>query len=132
MIVLNDLPYKTDKAFNALRMADTAVSVGARVSIFLLGDSVYLARKDQAPPEGSPNLEDMTLNLLEKGVEFKLCTTCVNSRGFEPKDDEVSSCFLGAKANGGLAPADIITGAQMSTMVELVNLVDTREKIVSF
>ncbi|MDP1809676.1 MAG: DsrE family protein [Actinomycetota bacterium] len=132
LIVLNELPYKTDKAYNALRMAGVAADNGTKVVVFLMGDSIYVARKDHSPPENFPNLEEMVIELMNKGVKFKLCTTCVNARGFEPKEGEVSSCFIGSKADGGLTPGDLIYGSEMSTMVDFVILVDVSEKVISF
>lgn len=132
LIVLNDPPYKTDKAYNALRMAGVAADNGTKVVVFLMGDSIYVVRKDQRPSEGFPNLEEMVVELMNKGVTFKLCTTCVNARGFEPKEGEVSSCFVGSKAGGGLTPGDLIYGSEMSSMVEFVILVDVGEKVISF
>ena len=132
LIVLNDLPYKSDKAYNALRLAGTAADNGTQVTVFLMGDSVYTVRKDQRPVEGLPNLEDMVVELVGRGVKFKLCSTCVNARGFEPTEGEVSSCFTGSNAGGGLTAGDLITGSQMSTMVDFVILVDVSEKVVSF
>ena len=132
LIVLNDPPYKNDKAYNALRMAGTAADNGVKVVVFLMGDSVYVARKDHSPPENLPNLEEMVVELMSKGVKFKLCTTCVNARGFEPKEGEVSSCFIGSRGDGGLTPGDLIDGTGMSTMVEFVALVDVSEKVISF
>lgn len=131
LIVLNDMPYKTDKAYNALRAAGVAVKKGAKVVIFLMGDSVYVARKGQEPPEDLPNLEKMVVDLTERGVDFQLCTTCVNARGFEPEEGEVSSCFVGSK-KGSMAPTDLISGANMSTMVKFVDSVAESEKVISF
>jgi uncharacterized protein involved in oxidation of intracellular sulfur len=126
------MPYRTDKAYNALRLADTASSKDVKVVVFLMGDAVYVARKHQQPPSNLPNLEQMVTNLISKGVEFKLCTTCVNARGFEPKEGEIASCFLGTKKEGSLSPADLVSGSQMSSMVELTNLIANSDKIVSF
>ncbi|TET54093.1 MAG: hypothetical protein E3J54_02835, partial [Actinobacteria bacterium] len=124
-------PYKTDKAYNALRTADVAAKNGTKVVVFLMGDSVYAARKNQKPPPDFPNLENMVVDLIEKSVDFKLCTTCVNSRGFEPKEGEVSSCFFGSKKDG-LTPPDLIEGINMSTMPAFINLVSESEKVISF
>lgn len=79
-----------------------------------------------------PNLENMAIELVGKGVRFKLCTTCVNARGFEPAEGEISSCFLGSKTGGGLTASDLVAGSQMSTMADFVVLVDVSEKVVSF
>ncbi len=131
LISLNDLPYKTDKAYNALRAAGVAQKNGTKVVIFLMGDSIYVARKNQQPPPDFPNLENMVVDLIDDGVDFKLCTTCVNARGFEPKEGEISSCFVGPK-KGGMIPADLIEGTEMSTMPEFVTLVSESEKVISF
>jgi len=131
LIVLNDMPYKTDKAYNALRAAGVAVNKGADVTVFLMGDSVYVARKNQEPMPGLPNLEEMVVNLVKKGVDFQICTTCVNARGFEPKEGEIGSCFVGSK-KGGMAPTDLIKGTKMSTMVKFVDLVAQSDKVISF
>lgn len=132
LLILNEIPYKTDKAYNALRLANTAAGRGVKVTVFLMNDAVYVARKNQQPAEGLPNLEQMVGDLINKGVEFKLCSTCVNARGFEPKEGEIASCFVGTKKDGGLTPADLISGSQMSSMAELTNLIDSSEKVVSF
>jgi sulfur relay (sulfurtransferase) complex TusBCD TusD component (DsrE family) len=131
LVLLNDMPYKNDKAYNALRAAGVAAGRGVKVVVFLMGDSVYLARKDQNPAEGFPNLEEMVDGLIEKGVYFLLCTTCVNARGFEPKEGEVSSCFVGGK-EGGLTLGDFIKGTQLSTMKTFIDLVAESNKVISF
>ena len=131
LILLNDFPYKTDKSYNAFRAADVAVKNGVNVVVFLMGDSVYAARKNQQPPPDFPNLENMVGDLIKKGVDFKLCTTCVDARGFEPEEGEVSSCFVGSK-KGGMTPTDLIEGTNMSTMPVFVNLVSESDKVISF
>jgi len=131
LILLNNMPYKNDKAYNALRAAGVAADRDTKVTVFLMGDSVYVARKNQSPAEGFPNLEEMVANLIEKNVDFLLCTTCVNARGFEPKEGEVSSCFVGSHGNG-LTLGDFIEGAQLSTMKTFVNLVANNDRAISF
>ena len=131
LVVLNDAPYKNDKAFNALRAADTAVKTGTKVEFFLLGDSVYVVRKKHRPPVNTPNLENMIIDLIKRGIKFKVCGTCVNARGFEPKEGEIVSCLVG-KSGGGLSAADLIDNAEISTINEFINLVDKSEKILTF
>jgi len=131
LMVLNDAPYKNDKAFNSLRAADTAAKAGIKVDFFLLGDSVYVARKEHRPQANMPNLEKMVIDLIKRGIKFKVCTTCVNARGFEPKEGEVASCLVEEK-KGGLRSADLIDKVEMSTMAEFINLVAESEKIITF
>lgn len=103
----------------------------SRSRFFLLGDSVYLARKKHRPATDMPNLETMVIELIKRGTEMKVCTTCVNARGFEPKSGEVASCLVG-KREGGLTATDLIDNVKMSTMDEFVNLVDASERIITF
>ena len=131
LIVLNDPHYKNDKAFNTLRAADTATNLGTKVDFFLLGDSVYVARKQHRPATDMPNHEKMVIDLIKRGIKFKVCGTCVNARGFEPKEGEIASCLVG-KSGGSLSATDLIDKVEMSTMAEFINLVAESEKIITF
>lgn len=52
LIIINDAPYGTEKAFNALRLAMTLQGEGADVNIFLLADAVTCALPNQVTPQG--------------------------------------------------------------------------------
>ena len=53
LIILNHQPYDgTDVTWNALRLARQLHSDGVEVRIFLMNDSVDLARDGITPPEG--------------------------------------------------------------------------------
>ena len=57
LLILNQQPYDgTDVTWNALRLAKRLDEDGAEVRIFLMNDSVDLARDGILPPEG---VEDM-------------------------------------------------------------------------
>ena len=59
LIVVNDAPYGTEKAYNALRLAMTLQKeqAGAEVLIFLMADAVTCALPHQTTPDGYYNLE---------------------------------------------------------------------------
>jgi len=65
-IIINDAPYGTERAWNALRLASASASAAVKVgvNIFLLGDAVSVAKKGQNTPEGYYNLEKMLIDLL--------------------------------------------------------------------
>ena len=77
MIILNRQPYDgTDVTWNALRLAKQLVDDGEEVRIFLMNDSVDLARDGIEPPAGVEDMVKMTKNLIASGVVVKVCGTC--------------------------------------------------------
>ncbi|MBI4743390.1 MAG: DsrE family protein, partial [Actinobacteria bacterium] len=109
LIIINDPPYfKSEKAWNALRLATTAIHDDPRlkVRIFLLSDAVYLARKNHSPSPDWPNLEEMAGELISRGVNISVCATCVKSRSFEPDEEGYGSCFIGSR-EGAMSAADL-------------------------
>jgi len=69
LIVLNRNPYDgTDVTWNALRLAEKLREDGEEVRLFLMNDSVDLARDMTKPPEGYFDLVEMTKDLISKGT----------------------------------------------------------------
>ena len=82
LIILNHQPYDgTDVTWNALRLARQLNSDGAEVRLFLMNDSVDLARDGIEPPEGIDDMVAMTKELIANGVPVKVCGTCQNRCG---------------------------------------------------
>ena len=72
LLILNQQPYDgTDVTWNALRLARQLHSDGVEVRIFLMNDSVDLARDGITPPEGVEDMVAMTKDLIAKGVPVK-------------------------------------------------------------
>src|SRR3990167_1806621 len=80
-IIINELPYKNDKAWNALRLADELLNQDARVKIFLLEDGVDVGKENQDAKGKEYNLEELTKKLLEKNFSFVPCSTCLKVCG---------------------------------------------------
>jgi uncharacterized protein involved in oxidation of intracellular sulfur len=77
LIILNHLPYDgSDVTWNALRLAEKLLETDLEVRIFLMNDSVDLARDAAKPPEGYFHLGEMLRELIAKGVTVKVCGTC--------------------------------------------------------
>ena len=77
LLILNQQPYDgTDVTWNALRLARQLNNDGVEVRIFLMNDSVDLARDGITPPEGVEDMVAMTKDLISKGVPVKVCGTC--------------------------------------------------------
>jgi sulfur relay (sulfurtransferase) complex TusBCD TusD component (DsrE family) len=74
LLILNHAPYDgTDLTWNALRLAGQLKQDGAEVRLFLMNDSVDLARDGVPVPEGSSDLAQMTKDLIATGVTVKVC-----------------------------------------------------------
>jgi len=114
LLIINDAPYGTEKAYNALRIAMTLQreQEDAEVRIFLMADAVTCAIPDQTTPEGYYNIERMIKAIINKGGKVKMCGACLKARG--------------------LKKLELIEGAEPSSMSELRQLVVDSEKVISF
>ncbi len=73
LLVINESPYGSEKAYNALRTAMNLQKkdVEIDVNIFLLDDGVGCARKGQETPKGFYNIERMLGSVLRKDGRVK-------------------------------------------------------------
>lgn len=114
LIIINDAPYGTEKAYNALRMAMTLQKEHAEVEvkIFLLADAVICALPNQKTPDGFYNIERMLKSVLNKGGEIKSCGGCSQARGIDK--------------------LPFIEGVQLSNMKEFAQWTVDCEKVLTF
>jgi len=86
LIVINDAPYGTEKAYNALRMAMTLQkehSEEVKIKVFLLADAVFCGMPNQTTPNGYYNIERMLKSVIQHGGEVKSCGGCSETRGID-------------------------------------------------
>ena len=84
LIIINDAPYGTEKAYNALRMAMTLQKEHrdkVEIKIFLLADAVFCGLPNQVTPNGFYNIERMLKSVIQRGGEVKSCGGCSEARG---------------------------------------------------
>lgn len=83
LILINDAPYGTEKAYNALRLAMTLQKEHESVEVrtFLMADAVTCALPNQNTPQGYYNIERMLKSVLSKGGKVKACGSCIEARG---------------------------------------------------
>jgi uncharacterized protein involved in oxidation of intracellular sulfur len=114
LIVINDAPYGSEKAYNALRLALTLKKEHADtdIQIFLMADAVLCALPNQKTPDGYYNLERMFKGLVSKGVQVKACGTCADARG--------------------IRDLNLVAGIELSTMSELAQWVVQADKVLTF
>lgn len=112
LVILNDTPYGTERAFNGLRLANALVGrENNDVTVFLMGDSVACAKSGQQTPDGFYNVERMLKPLTRNG-KVLLCGTCMDARG--------------------LGEADMASGTTRSTMAELTDETLAADKVIVF
>jgi len=108
LIIINDAPYGTEKAYNALRLAIPE----NEVRIFLMADAATCALPNQNTPNGYYNIERMLKSIINKGGQVKICGTCADARGIKN--------------------LPLIEGAQISTMAELTQWTIESDKVITF
>ena len=111
-IIINELPYKNDKAWNALRLANALLEQSAAVNIFLLEDGIDVGKEHQKTNNKEYNLEELVQKLLAKNVQFIACSTCLNT------------C--------GISPEKLIDGMIRGSMTDLAQWVIESDKVLTF
>jgi uncharacterized protein involved in oxidation of intracellular sulfur len=113
LFILNDLPYGNERVHNALRLALNLQKVEKRaeVTLFLIGDAVYCAKKGQNTHSGHYNIERILKSVLHKG-KVLLNGSDMDSRG--------------------LSEADMVDHIRRSTLNELAALTVSSDKVLVF
>jgi uncharacterized protein involved in oxidation of intracellular sulfur len=114
LFVINDTPYGTEKAYNALRlaMALQKEQPDTGVRVFLMADAVGCALPGQSTPQGYYNVERMVRSVIARGGEVSLCGSCMDARG--------------------LRELDLIKGARRGSMSELARWSIDSDKVFTF
>ena len=82
LITINDAPYGSERAYNALRLAGSlAKREGVEVRVFLVGDGASCAKGGQKVPHGYYNAQTMVSAVVRRGGQFGVCGTCMDARG---------------------------------------------------
>jgi len=115
LIIFNRQPYdNTDVTWNGLRLSQELLNKGQEVKIFLMNDSVDMARDVCEPPEGyDQDLSQMVKDLCAKGVPVKVCGTCMARCGIHRNQP-------------------YFEGVEKSTMPALAEWVIDSDKVITF
>lgn len=112
LLVLNRRPYDgTDVTWNALRLVQQAQKDALAVRVFLMNESVELAR-DGLAAGPDYDLQRMLLDAVAAGAEAKLCKTCIGR------------C--------GLQDARLRPEVKIGTMPELSEWIRTSDRVLTF
>ena len=94
-----------NRSTRAIHLATVAHREGKNVTLFLLDEAVYLAKKgliDNLRAATGDIADDLMTYLQGNGVPVLVCTPCAKARG--------------------IAESDLIEGARMGTAIELIHL----------
>jgi uncharacterized protein involved in oxidation of intracellular sulfur len=113
LIVLNDPPYGSERAYNGLRLAGSlAGGQGDEVAVFLMGDAASCAKAGQKVPSGYYNVQSMLGAVTRRGGRVGVCGTCMDARG--------------------IAEPELIEGTRRSTLEELTAWTLEADKVIVF
>jgi uncharacterized protein involved in oxidation of intracellular sulfur len=86
--IVNDPPYGTERAYNALRLAINLMKKdpSAELRMFLVGDAASCAKSGQSVPQGYYNIETMLKAVARGGCTVGVCSTCMDARGLKDTD----------------------------------------------
>ncbi len=70
----------------AVKLIEAAVNKGHEVYLWLSGNGVTLARKNQKEFKDYSHLEGKIKELIEKGVKIAACEACSEARGIHKED----------------------------------------------
>jgi len=114
LILINDAPYGTEKAYNAMRlvMALQKDHPNVQVHVFLMADAVTCAIPNQNTPQGYYNMERMLKSVISKGGKVRACGTCADARGVKL--------------------LQLIEGVEVSNMGELAQWTSEADKVFTF
>ncbi len=115
LFIFNRQPYdNTDVTWNGLRLAGKLLDAKNDIRIFLMNDSVDMARNACKPPEGyDQDLSQMLKDLITKGASVKVCGTCMSRCGIHKNQP-------------------YFDGANKATMSELAEWVIDSDKALTF
>lgn len=119
-VVVGDAPYGKERLYTTFRFVLAALVAGHTVNLFILEDAVFVAKKGQRPPElpslleheAMPNCEDLLKASIKQGASVKVCGVCATERG--------------------LSQEELVDGAEISTIHDLVDWVTGTDKVVFF
>jgi len=115
LFIFNRQPYdNTDVTWNGLRLAGKLLETKNEIKIFLMNDSVDMARDVCKPPKGyDQDLSQMLKDLIAKSLPVKVCGTCMARCGIHKNQP-------------------YFEGAKKATMPELAEWVVECEKVLTF
>ena len=81
LFILNDAPYGSERTYNGARLAGALARAGHELRVFLMGDAVSAAHRQQKVPAGLYNMEMMLGAVAKHAGVVGVCGSCMDARG---------------------------------------------------
>jgi sulfur relay (sulfurtransferase) complex TusBCD TusD component (DsrE family) len=118
-IMLGEPPYGQERAYLTMRFILTALHEGHNVNLFLFEEAIYLPKEEGESGETSADLDEKLSNsknlmksAIEMGANVKVCGVCARERA--------------------LSQDDLVEGATIGAMQDLIRWIMEADKVVSF
>jgi sulfur relay (sulfurtransferase) complex TusBCD TusD component (DsrE family) len=118
-VILGEPPYGRERAYLAMRFILTALSEGHDVNLFLFEEAIYLPEEEGESGETAADLDEKLSNsknlmrsAIEMGANVKVCGVCAKERS--------------------LSQEDLLEGASIGAMQDLIRWIMEADKVVSF
>ena len=118
-VIVGEQPYGKERLYTTMRFVLAALFENLTVNLFLFEDAVLVCRKGQQPQEmpflfdaRMPNCEELMKAVINQGAKVKICGVCAAERA--------------------LTQDDVVEGAEIASMSDLVKWVMDADKVVSF
>lgn len=118
-IILGEPPYGKERAYLTMRLILTALHEGHEVNLFLFEEAIYLPKGMQESAEAPADPDDKLSNCknlmtlaIEMGANVKVCGICARERA--------------------LSQNELIEGAAIGSMQDLIGWILDADKVVSF
>jgi tRNA 2-thiouridine synthesizing protein D len=117
-VILGEPPYGRERAYLAMRFVMTARTEGHDVNLFLFEEAVHLPIEDERDPaadeteEGLANSKNLIRSAIEMGADVRICGICAKQRQLQPED--------------------LVEGARIGSMQDLVRWVAESDRVVTF
>lgn len=113
LMVLNDAPYGSERAYNGLHLAGSLTRrEGMQLRMFLIGDAMAAAKSGQKVPSGYYNAQTMLSAVLKHGGVVGVCGSCMDARG--------------------ITDGELAEGSRRSSLDELTGWTVEAEKVLVF
>lgn len=113
LMIINGPAYGADATYNAVRLAAAlAKREEVTMRVFLMGDGVTVAMRNQKTPDGYYRLDRMIAAVPRNGGQVLCCGTCMDARG--------------------ISPEMLVEDAHRSTLDELATLTLAADKVLVF
>jgi len=114
LFILNGDPYANENAYNAIRTGLQFIKEDPqnKIHLYLFADGVNCAKRNGKLPVAFYNVEPMMEELLSKGAEITMCTSCGESRGLRQTEN--------------------IEAVKWGSLKDLTGWISTSDKVLTF